>query len=302
MENRFIEDLGVFAFEYEGYLSIVRLDKKIRLYTIEFNVSDEENGLFLDYIDDLRETYPTLGAQRRFKKHKLIIPINIKDMDLNVELIRIITLLSEELAARSYTQRCDRSGRTDELGVYRIGNQVEILNREIYFGILENKIEEIHPRGSLAQGYLGALIGMVIGVALWILISQLRILAGIVGYAIAYFGIKGFERAYQTPNRNQIISIGLISIPVIVMSEYLANAVKIFMTNPSVVSFGTFLTQYYPELIRNFGLLQPMAINALIGIVLSVLYMVPSLKQMIRNNSKERIAYPVIDAQEVKQG
>lgn len=298
MENRFIQDLGIFAFEYDGYYSIVRFDKKIRLYTIEFNVSDEEDGAFLEYLDGLRDEFPTLGSQRKFRHHKLIIPINIKEMDINVDLARIVQLISEELSIRNYTQRCNQTGRTHDLGVYRIGNQVEILNKEVYFDIIDNNVKDFEKSGSVAKGYIGAFLGMALGIVLWIVVSQLRIIAGIVGYAIAYFGIQGFERANRKPNRNQIISIALMSILAIVLAEYLSQAIYFYRALPKVASFMTFTVEVFPAIITEYGLARNMSINALIGIVLSVLYMVPSLKAMIRDNSKDRIAYPVIDASE----
>ena len=57
---------------------------------------------------------------------------------------------------------------------------------------MENHPVEVQNEGSYARGFIGALLGALIGAALWCVIMQLGFISALVGFAIGWLAEKGY--------------------------------------------------------------------------------------------------------------
>lgn len=85
--------------------------------------------------------------------------------------------------------------------------------------------EETGKKGNMALGILGAIGGSLIGVVLWILIGLANFIAGIAGFVMLKFALKGYQKgAKNLDKRGALICLGIAAVMIPA-----ANALECFI-------------------------------------------------------------------------
>lgn len=83
-------------------------------------------------------------------------------------------------------------------------------------------------KGNMFTGLIGALLGSLIGVALWVLIYQFGYIAGIAGLAIFIFAVKGYFLLGGKPEMKGFVLCILLTIVMIFVAEHVGLGVSIY--------------------------------------------------------------------------
>lgn len=125
-------------------------------------------------------------------------------------------------------------------------------------------------------GIVGALVGVVIGMAAWVGIYQLGYIAGIAGFIMMTCSIKGFEILGGGLNVPAVIVCVVIDIVAVYFAHNIAIAISVMQEMesysftaaykyiPYLLEYSEFSSAYYRDLAMGYGL-------TLIAIVPSVI-------------------------------
>ncbi|MBA4347326.1 MAG: hypothetical protein C0413_00530 [Clostridiales bacterium] len=128
-------------------------------------------------------------------------------------------------------------------------------------------VEQRHP--SVLPGLIGALIGSIPGVILWIVLGQLGYIAGICGFLMVRGAIFGYTKLAGAIDRKGEIFSTIVAVFMPLISEYLGIAVSVyraFHTSDGLTLADSFAS--VPLNLADSEILRGLAINLLIGYVL----------------------------------
>ena len=77
-------------------------------------------------------------------------------------------------------------------------------------------------------GIVGAVIGSLIGSALWIVLGQVGFIAGIAGYAIVFCSIRGYKLLGGNVSKKGIVICVIFSVIMIFAAEYVSTGIVIY--------------------------------------------------------------------------
>jgi len=84
----------------------------------------------------------------------------------------------------------------------------------------------VDGKNNIFLGILGAILGAALGGVIWIILGEIGIIAGLAGYAMIYFAIKGYRKLSGfLDKRGQIISI-LIALIMVFIANYTLYALE----------------------------------------------------------------------------
>jgi len=122
-------------------------------------------------------------------------------------------------------------------------------------------------------GIIGAIIGAALGSIIWIIIGKLGFIAGIAGFAMMLFAIKGYRRlAGSLDKKGQIISliIAFIMIFIANYAQYVLEICKYYYSSDYSVSTIIKVTKGLPDLLTMGDLWGEFAKDLLVGYALSI--------------------------------
>ena len=122
---------------------------------------------------------------------------------------------------------------------------------------------------SVLPGLIGALLGVIPGVLLWILLGQLGYIAGICGWLMVRGAIFGYTKLAGAIDRKGEIFATIIAVFMPLVSEYLGIAVSVYRTFHKVD--GTTVLDSLASVPLNLSdpdILRGIIINLVIGYVL----------------------------------
>ncbi|CAM3461707.1 hypothetical protein G7061_00465 [Erysipelothrix sp. HDW6B] len=295
-KTEFIQDLGVIVGSKNDIYFIIQYDAKKRLNTLQINVGDEENGAFLDFLAGYRDFHPGIGSRIEFQGNisRLYIPLDFSQIDQENELDQILEAITLELATRRYIQRCGVSGRTDNLAIYRLDNNVEILNAEVYNQRVRD-FEENRNSGSERSplAYIGALGGVLLGMALWVIVGLIGFIVGIIGAVMILAGIKGYQMFGGKKSKQSIIIIAIMSVLGIVLAEYISISISYYQAINGLIPYQYILFDIMPTLIQEPEIIRIMLFDISFGILLSLLSTWSLIKEEIKSVENPTIYYEV---------
>lgn len=129
-------------------------------------------------------------------------------------------------------------------------------------------------------GILGALVGTMIGMALYIAIYQFGFIAGIAGVVMMVCSIRGFELLGHGLNIPSVIFCIVLVLVAVYVSNRLAMAVEIMLEWE--YDLPTSLTQLDRLIAGNSGVAEAYLKNLGMGYVLTIFAIVPSVRNLIR--------------------
>ena len=117
---------------------------------------------------------------------------------------------------------------------------------------------------NIILGYIGALIGAVIGISLWIFCGYFGIIPGIVGFIFAFLTIKGYMLLAGSISRRGLIGCIVICILMIIFAEF--GVVMLTMYIDGNMHDLSEIIKNVPDYIRSEKLILKMIRNVIIGI------------------------------------
>ncbi|MDO4166401.1 MAG: hypothetical protein Q4D32_03245 [Eubacteriales bacterium] len=106
-------------------------------------------------------------------------------------------------------------------------------------------------RSNVITGTVGALLGSLVGVALWVLIYQLGYLAGIAGAVMIVCAMFGYEKLGKSLDTKGVVICVILSIVMIFLAQQLAMTlavVQAFKNQDVDVSFGFMFRNLFKHL------------------------------------------------------
>lgn len=128
----------------------------------------------------------------------------------------------------------------------------------------------VDGKSNILLGILGAILGAALGGVIWIILGKIGIIAGLAGYAMIYFAIKGYRKLSGfLDKRGQIISLIIALIMVFIANytlyalEYckynfssynMVNIVNSFKQLPSYLTWAEAWGDFLKDLIIGYAL------------------------------------------------
>lgn len=224
----YISDIDSSYGAINGYYVLISKLASKHSYVIRFNLATEEKETVADFLQLLSHQHAII-AQTGFNDHKLAISVELSTLEAIVKLKAVIDELTLYLWNQEYPQSCAMSHRTEDLGVYRVINRIDVFNEDVFERYdIQMKEEHAGKNTSVAAGILGAFLGAMIGGVLWVVISQFNIIAGIVGFVIVYLAVKGYEFLGGRIDKKGIAAVVFISLLTVVLAEYIAYVIVVY--------------------------------------------------------------------------
>lgn len=126
-------------------------------------------------------------------------------------------------------------------------------------------------RENILLGIIGAVLGVLLGAALWVFLGRIGFIAGIAGYAIVFCGMKGYELLGGHLSKGGIILCIILSFLAILAAEF----VSLGITVHSELGEMYFLSmadsfRIVPELLKESELISAVAKDLIFGYALSI--------------------------------
>ena len=191
--------------------------------TLMFSVKNDSAVQSLD-AKVLKMEIPTV-QHCSFKNHKLTVTVKggMTKSKRKANVLAALESLTAYLSTHSYVQVCEMTGETKDVHLYQVGNQYSFLTPEA-FGAVSRELdrseqENLQASENVFLGFIGAVLGSLIGVAAIVLVGQLGYVSALSGMAMGACVVKGYEllaRRFSTKG-------AIISILVSLVMTYFAN-------------------------------------------------------------------------------
>jgi len=198
------------------------------------------------------------------------ISIQINTLDFQIAQ-RIVADITKELLAAGYQQSCFYTGLDMDVSLYRVGKEMVVANetavREHVNKTNKDNAREINP----VLGLLGGVIGILIGVTIWLIISMLGYFIWWVGFLIIILGIQGFKLLGKGVTRGWGILLVIMGIIGIVFAQFLETGMLIFYasyTGGSVLSVKEIVAYMWLILSYDAEARSTFFTNLILGLVL----------------------------------
>lgn len=219
---------AVYGLENNYYFTMEASSLK-NLMVIAFSVSNADATI--DEIAELRTDHPAIAFGGVYRDGlKLLIEVNqtmLTSTDEPTEIIKEVALI---LGYHDCHNICSVHGSENNIGIFRVGRRLSILDEETFES--QSKIATINRKptdkinGGSFLGYIGAACGLILGMMIWIALGYIGFIAGIAGYFMIKFAIRGFEMTGGELNRRS----GKVLIGMTVFAIFLAQILNIALS------------------------------------------------------------------------
>lgn len=172
-----------------GYKFLVRYSAEHRNYTIMTTIKPTGEDTLAGYLETKEK-----GSFINWMVYKdYSVVINVKnDKKLGVyDLEAIMKDIAYYASQNGYVQCCRHCGQEINVDVCSINGQTDLACPSC-FGEYASRQEPV-KQVNLPLGIVGAFVGSLIGVAVWVLIYKLGFIAGITGFVMSVCCFKGYE-------------------------------------------------------------------------------------------------------------
>lgn len=180
--------------------------------TLLFSVKNDSAVQSLD-AKVVKKENPTI-THASFKNHKLTVTVKggLTKSKRKAKVLEALESVTAYLSTHSYVQVCEMTGETKDVHLYQIGNQYSFLTTEA-FGKVSREMDRSEQESFQASenvflGFIGAVLGSLIGVAAIVFVGQLGYISYISGLVMGVCVVKGYELlAKRFSTKGAIISI-----------------------------------------------------------------------------------------------
>lgn len=126
-------------------------------------------------------------------------------------------------------------------------------------------------RENILLGIIGAVLGVLLGAALWVFLGRIGFIAGIAGYAIVFCGMKGYELLGGHLSKGGIILCIILSFLAILAAEFVSLGITVHSELGEMYSLSmTDSFRMVPELLKESELISAVAKDLIFGYALSI--------------------------------
>lgn len=180
--------------------------------TLLFSVKNDSAVQTLD-AKVVKQENPAI-AHVSFKNHKLTVTVKggLTKSKRKAKVLEALESVTAYLSTHSYVQVCEMTGETKDIHLYQVGNQYSFLTTEA-FGKVSREMDRSEQESFQASenvflGFIGAVLGSLIGVAAIVFVGQLGYISYISGLVMGVCVVKGYELlAKRFSTKGAIISI-----------------------------------------------------------------------------------------------
>lgn len=180
--------------------------------TLLFSVKNDSAVQSLD-AKVVKQENPAI-AHVSFKNHKLTVTVKggLTKSKRKAKVLEALESVTAYLSTHSYVQVCEMTGETKDVHLYQVGNQYSFLTTEA-FGKVSREMDRSEQESFQASenvflGFIGAVLGSLIGVAAIVFVGQLGYISYISGLVMGVCVVKGYELlAKRFSTKGAIISI-----------------------------------------------------------------------------------------------
>ncbi len=267
-----IQEKGNLAYgTYKGYYVTMQLSTQVNGYYISINYNKErDENFWQDFRYRMNDCLAKLQQEEKkltnffVKEHYIEISVANGGFAKKVteRLRKIVDAVIEQLQREGCTTGCRMCGSNMGVTPYNINGTAMHLcancKTEAGNEFEADRQQRLANKSHVLPGLIGALLGSLVGVALWVVIYRLGYIAGIAGAVMVIMAMKGYEKFGGSLDTKGILLSSLISIVMIFISN------KIAWTLEAYIAFsGEGYQASFFELYRNlFPLLKELDITA----------------------------------------
>ncbi len=261
--------------------------EKIGVYLTENYLISYRNRLFVEPIDSFAGIYGVITEKNyelvirsANEAEKTIVQTENKVNKQWNELNELVAAISEKVPELEYGS--DRVKADGSVDMTQIEHFFVARNTK---AALEVQTELTNPDGSVVEmnfslGVIGALIGALIGGALWVLIGKLGYIAGIAGFAIIYLSAMGFKKGAKVLTRSGVVVTVIISILTIFAANYILYVWVVVEAFEGRYTFGEVLPSLF-AMLSEYELVGGFVKDVVVGYGLSVVAAFSTLRTLL---------------------
>ncbi|GFI29296.1 hypothetical protein IMSAGC013_00682 [Lachnospiraceae bacterium] len=223
------------AGEYKGYYIMIEPENGQYIVTVAAHLPEAENNdIVKNFLrEQQREQEQITGCQTEKYMVRFSVQIEKKEKNISAVINSAVEPLIAYLSENHYISGCRNCGRPVSLANrHKVSDGYCYLCSEcVSAGVLREDVPGdgqnslfsniSQEKSSPVPGFFGALLGSLVGGALWILFFRIGIIAGIAGAAAAICAAWGYEKLGKCMDRKGMV----ITLLVTAFTIYLANRI-----------------------------------------------------------------------------
>ena len=217
----------------------------------------------------------------------LSIRINTADFHVAQKIVADIT---KEFSTAGYRQACFYTGSELDISLYRVGKEMVTANdtavRAYVVKTNQDNAKIINP----VLGLLGGVIGILLGVTIWTIISLLGYFIWWVGFLIMLLGIQGFILLGKGITRGWGIVLVIMGLVGIVFSNFVEWGVLMLYTAHTSgisVTVGEVVTYLWKEALFDTEIRATFLSNLILGLVFGGVGMITALPSIPTKDERD---------------
>lgn len=149
-------------------------------------------------------------------------------------------------------------------------------------------------KSNMFLGIIGAIGGSLIGVALWLMISLIGFVAGIAGFVMLKFALKGYEKlSGKLDKKGAVISLVIAAFMVLFANilDYVIVLCRAFFEWDASFDTVRYVVMNFGELMTEFDAWRGFGVNLVVGYGLSIWSSFQLIGQIIRYKEEATVHY-----------
>lgn len=204
----------------------------------QFAVTMDINGGTPEQANEVAQYMLTLAQQRpqvkfaHFDANTITIAVKSTGKNAMENLREVLSAVTGYCRSNSMVSCCKHCGTQSDLAPFSINGKCTVMCNNCFEKIkaeLSVAQQEIKAKkGNIVTGIVGAFLGSLIGVVLWVIAAQLGYIVAVVGLVFAVCAIKGYEKFGGKLNVGGIVIAILIAVAMLYLAENISLAVEIY--------------------------------------------------------------------------
>ncbi len=242
---------------------------QIQFYT-DLEKSMDKDG-FMDFLGNMYKRYPFIHHAGYNGNNMVSIYVRSEGDADKANLTAALSELSGKCVEHGLKNCCAHCKNTVSLHTAAVDN-TPLMICDNCLSQLNDRMEGQRARKeNILLGCIGAIVGVLLGSAVWILIGQIGFIAGIAGFAIVFGGMKGYEILGGKLTKKGIVICVLLSFIVILAAEFASIGIAVYREFSKVYevtvsdAFGVI-----PEFLKDPEMAAEVAKDLIIGYILAI--------------------------------
>lgn len=266
---------------YGFILKINSADENL-ITKISFNAK-VSNGSLIDYMDTLK--FEEIISFYEIKKWGIIIYVNYVGFSEDNSLGTHYLDITDKLHELKLGSLCPNCMEVKTPAFVKISNNLSHMCHDCISGIEEKKNSELKRPNNYLKGVIGALLGGIIGAAVWIIIGLVGFYTSIAGYLIALCSNFGYKLFGGKKTKTTAIILGLSIILSMAFAQYMGVMINIVQSYENVTILKAISLS--PQILKDSEFVYSLIPGMGIGLLFAGLGSRETIKELF--NTKNRV-------------